>query len=107
MNKFKIQNFWNNMIKKKYLQIVKDKINKFNQNKNLKFFIFGSCLIKKHFGDFDLGIIGNIKDKSLIELKEEFVNSTLPYFVDVINFNKVSDEFKKNIFNNKILWITH
>jgi hypothetical protein len=30
------------MIKDKYLQMVKNKINKFNQNKNLKFFIFGS-----------------------------------------------------------------
>ncbi|MEK7167125.1 MAG: nucleotidyltransferase domain-containing protein [Patescibacteria group bacterium] len=94
------------MIKDKYLQMIKNKINKFNQNKNLKFFIFGSSLIKEHFGDLDLGVIGKIKNKDLIELKEEFVNSTLPYFVDIINCNKASDEFKKNIFNNKILWIT-
>jgi hypothetical protein len=95
------------MIKDKYLQMVKNKINKFNQNKNLKFFIFGSSLIKEHFGDLDLGVIGKVENKELIKLKEEFTNSTLPYFVDIINFNKVSNEFKKNIFNNKILWITH
>jgi hypothetical protein len=64
-------------------------------------------LIKEHFGDLDLGVIGKVENKELIKLKEEFTNSTLPYFVDIINFNKVSNEFKKNIFNNKILWITH
>ncbi|MFH1541379.1 MAG: nucleotidyltransferase domain-containing protein [Elusimicrobiota bacterium] len=94
------------MIKDKYLQMVKNKIKKFNQNKNLKFFIFGSSLVKEHFGDFDLGVIGDVDNKDLVELEEEFTNSTLPYSVDIINFNKVSDEFKKNIFNNKILWIT-
>ncbi|MFH1838255.1 MAG: nucleotidyltransferase domain-containing protein [Candidatus Kuenenbacteria bacterium] len=94
------------MIKDKYLQIVKNKINKFNQNKNLKFFVFGSSLIKEHFGDLDLGVMGDIENKELNELKEEFTNSTFPYFVDIINFDKVSDEFKENIFNNKILWIT-
>ncbi|MBU0722321.1 hypothetical protein KKA93_02605 [Patescibacteria group bacterium] len=93
------------MIKDKYLNIVKDKINSFNQKKNLKFFIFGSSLIKKHFGDLDLGVIGDVQDRNLIKLKEKFEDSTFPYFVDIINFNKVSDEFKKNVFNNKILWI--
>jgi len=95
------------MIKDKYLQLVKNKINKFNQNKDLKFFIFGSSLIKEHFGDLDLGVIGEIKNQELIKLKEKFINSTLPYFVDIVNFNKVSNEFKKNIFNSNILWMTH
>ncbi|MFH1233704.1 MAG: nucleotidyltransferase domain-containing protein [Patescibacteria group bacterium] len=95
------------MIKNKYLQRVKDKINNFNQNKNLKFFIFGSSLIKEHFGDLDLGVMGEAKDQNLTKLKEEFANSSLPYFVDIINFNKVSDEFRDNVLNNKILWITY
>lgn len=76
------------MIKDKYLNIVKDKINSFNQKKNLKFFIFGSSLIKKHFGDLDLGVIGDVQDRNLIKLKEKFEDSTFPYFVDIIKDRK-------------------
>ncbi len=95
------------MIEEKYLQQIKNRIFEFSQNKNLQVFVFGSSLNKKHFGDIDLGIMGNIKDKDILKLKENFENSTLPYFVDVINFNKVSKKFENNIFNNKILWIKH
>ena len=94
------------MIKDKYLIRIKKIISKY-KHKNTKFFIFGSSLKKKHFGDLDLGISGNIKNSEIIKLKEEFNDSTLPYFVDVINFNKVSDKFKNNVFNNEILWIKH
>ncbi|MCK5061366.1 nucleotidyltransferase domain-containing protein [Candidatus Parcubacteria bacterium] len=93
------------MIKEKYLKKIKKKVIQFNQGKDLKFFIFGSSLSKKHFGDLDLGVVGNVNDKELYKLKEDFVDSTLPYFVDVVNFNKVEKEFKKNVFDNKILWI--
>lgn len=93
------------MLEEKYLKKIKEKVIQFNQEKNLKFFIFGSSLHKKHFGDLDLGIIGDINDKELYKLKEYFTESTLPYAVDVVNFNKVEEEFRKNVFNNKILWI--
>lgn len=51
--------------------------------------------------------MGNIQDRDLINLKEEFTNSTLPYFVDIINFDNVSEKFKDNVFKQKILWLTH
>lgn len=95
------------MIKDKYLKEIAEKVKNFAKNKNLKFFIFGSSITKEHFGDLDLGVMGNIQEKELINLKEEFTNSTLPYFVDIINFNKVSKKFKDNVFKQKILWITH
>ncbi len=93
------------MLEEKYLNKIKEKIIQFNQGKDLKFFIFGSSLNKKHFGDLDLGVVGDINDKELYKLKEDFTESTLPYAVDVVNFNKVEEEFRKNVFNNKILWI--
>ena len=93
------------MVKEKYLKKIKEKVIQFNQGKNLKFFIFGSSVNKKHFGDLDLGVMGDINDKELYKLKEDFTESTLPYAVDVVNFNKVEEEFRKNVFNNKILWI--
>ena len=94
------------MIKDKYLQKVREKISQFNQEEKLKFFIFGSSLIKDHFGDVDIGIMGNVQDEDVYKLKEEFIESTFPYFVNIINFNKVSEKFKNNVFNNKILWLT-
>ncbi|MBU4360534.1 nucleotidyltransferase domain-containing protein [Candidatus Parcubacteria bacterium] len=93
------------MIKEKYLEQIKKKVIEFGQNKDLKVFVFGSSLNKDHFGDLDLGIMGNVEDKDIWRLKDDFKDSTLPYFVDIINFNKVSENFKNNIFNNKILWI--
>ncbi|MCD4704793.1 nucleotidyltransferase domain-containing protein [bacterium] len=94
------------MIKEKYLKKIKQDLEKFNEGKNLQIFIFGSSLIKKNFADLDIGIMGNIKNKELNELKEKFTDSDLPYFIDIINFNQVDEKFKKNVFNNKILWIT-
>lgn len=95
------------MIKEKYLNLISEMIIKTSKDQNLKFFIFGSSLKKKHFGDVDLGVVGKIEKQKIRELKEDFENSTLPYFVDIINFNEVSTEFKNNVFNNDILWIKH
>lgn len=33
-------------------------------------------------------------------LKEQFEESTFPYFVDIVHFDKVQNEFKENVFNN-------
>lgn len=66
------------MIKNKYLQQVTKKVIQLNQSKNLKFFIYGSSLSKKHFGDLDIGVMGEVKDRELAKLKEEFAASTLP-----------------------------
>lgn len=93
------------MIKEKYLKELTDEINKFDDEKKFEVFIFGSSLQRDNFGDIDIGIMGDVKDKEVIELKERFGDSTFPYFVEVINFNKVSEKFKENVFNNKVLWI--
>lgn len=95
------------MIQEKYLRLIKEKINNIRPEKDLKFFIFGSSLKGDHFGDIDIGVMGGIQDKEIRQLKEEFENSNLPYFVDLINFNQVSKEFRDNVFQDKILWIRH
>lgn len=95
------------MIKEKYLEQITNQVGLFREDKNLKFFLFGSSLIKDHFGDVDLGVLGDISKQDILQLKEDFENSTLPYFVDVVHFDKTSEEFKNNVFNNKILWIKH
>lgn len=93
------------MIKQHYLKKIIKQVNNFSEDSNSKFFIFGSSLYEKHFGDIDLGVLGDINKKKIYQLKEIFEDSTLPYSIDIINFNKVSKEFKNNVFNNKVLWI--
>ena len=93
------------MVKEKYLQQVKDIVQNLPAGKDWQAFLFGSSLKKERFGDLDLGIMGQVTTDEISDLKELFQNSTLPYIVDVVNFNEVEPEFKNNIFNNQIIWI--
>lgn len=93
------------MIKDKYLKKISDYLNRFSKGKKIKIFIYGSSLRQEHFGDVDVGIIGEVNDRDIRELKEKFEDSTLPYFIEIVDFNNVSGKFKNNVFNNEILWI--
>lgn len=93
------------MIKEKYLKQIKEKINKTVDSKNWQVFIFGSGLTQNHFGDIDLGFLGSIDNQDLSHLKQEFEESALPYEIDLVNFNRVSNKFKNNVMENKIIWI--
>ncbi|MBU1110930.1 hypothetical protein KKB83_04920 [Patescibacteria group bacterium] len=95
------------MIKDKYLEFITQKINQLTLGKDSEWFIFGSSLNKGHFGDIDLGFMGKINKNELTVLKEEFEESTFPYFIDIIDFNKASKEFRENVFDQNILWLKH
>ncbi|MBI5022580.1 MAG: nucleotidyltransferase domain-containing protein [Candidatus Magasanikbacteria bacterium] len=95
------------MIKAKHLLEIKKRIADFNNGKKLKFFVFGSSLTRRQFGDFDLAVIGKVRSADLAKLKEEFANSNLPYSVDIVQFDKTSKEFQENVLKDKILWLTH
>lgn len=91
---------------KKYYNSLRDHFLEYlDKNKNVKVFIFGSSTNSKKFGDIDVGIMGEVTDKEIHELKDYFENSTFPFFVDIINFNTVEDSFKNNVLNNKVIWI--
>lgn len=77
----------------------------FCKNDDLKIFIFGSSLKSEKFGDIDVGLMGSVTDEQIAELKDYFENSNFPFFVDIINFNKADESFKKNVLTNQILWI--
>ena len=94
------------MIKIRYLAEIKKRIANFDKGKKLKFFVFGSSLTRKQFGDFDLGVVGKVRAEDLAKLKEDFANSNLPYTVDIVRFDKTSKEFQKNVLKEKILWLT-
>lgn len=93
------------MIKQKYLAQLKDILNQQLAGEKVKIFIYGSSIDRDEFRDIDIGIEGAFDERKISLLKERFEESSLPYFVDVINFNKVSPDFKKAVLKSKILWI--
>lgn len=93
------------MIAKKYQLQIKKILNPTLKKKKIQCFIFGSSVTKDHFADIDIGVIGDITEKDIYDLKEVFEDSTLPFFVDVINFRTVSKKFRENVFDNPIMWI--
>lgn len=93
------------MIKQKYLAQLKNILNQQLGEVKAKIFIYGSSMDRGEFRDIDVGIEGEFDEQKISVLKEQLHESPLPYFVDVINFNKVSQDFKDAVFKSKILWI--
>ena len=75
-----------------------------NYAEDCEVLVFGSRLkgTNKPFSDLDLAFICNdkldLKKFSILKLK--FEESDLPYRVDIIDYNRVSKEFKKLIDDN-------
>lgn len=71
-----------------------------------KVFIFGSRATGKNrkYSDVDLGILSKfeIPVTTKFDLEEDFDQSNLPYRVDVVDFSKVSDNFKEVAMRNII-----
>lgn len=62
-------------------------------------FLFGSRITSKvkNFSDIDLLYFEEIPNDIIIKLEEEFEESDLPYKVDLVNYNKCDDNFKRII----------
>ena len=93
------------MIPQKHLRQIIKAVRNHDQKASHQWFIFGSSLRKKHFGDIDLGVQGKIDNKNISALQETFENSTLPYKIDIIPFEKTSISFQQNVLNSPIKWI--
>lgn len=68
---------------------------------------FGSRITKKakSYSDLDLVAIGKTKidRQTMIRLKEAFEESTLPIRVEVLDWHKISESFKKIIEKNYLV----
>ncbi len=94
------------MLQKKYQDEIKNILIQHLSPKT-RIFIFGSSISQNKFHDIDVGIIDGIIDKNrLSAIREALENSTIPYTVDVIDFNTVDEIFKNKVFKEKILWLT-
>lgn len=79
--------------------IIKDILNQFVPNCEVRAFGSRYKWTNKEFSDLDLAIVGEEKlDWRLVEgIKEAFQESDLPFRVDVLDWHKVSNEFREVI----------
>jgi predicted nucleotidyltransferase len=84
------------MLEKATLNKIKKIIFRYLNPKDCRVFIFGSWAegTALKFSDIDIGVEGK-GPFSTLELEEAFENSDLPYLVEIVNFNHVSEKFKK------------
>lgn len=87
------------MLEKKVKDNIKRIIRKYLNQSHYKVFIFGSWATKtnRRFSDVDVGILGEkrLPGHIIVQIQEELGNSPIPYKVDVVDFQKVSQEFQK------------
>lgn len=88
--------------KKKLIEIIEKYIS------DSKIYLFGSRAKGRHreTSDVDISIDAGkeLSSNLLYKIKDEIEESNIPYFVDVVDFNYVSDEMKNQILKNGILW---
>lgn len=93
------------MIKQRYLNQIKQLIQTEIPPK-VRVFIFGSAARDDRFHDLDIGIEGLSDKISLGQLRDRLEDSTLPYSVDLIDFDRVDEDFKQSVMKDKVLWLT-
>lgn len=91
----------------KYIPKIKQIIKDFDPSGQNRYFVFGSSSRKERFNDIDIGVTGaSISGVKVRDLKEKIENTTIPYFVDVVDFDSVGKTFRDYVFNNEhIIWI--
>lgn len=99
MNKFGLE--------EKYIKFLSKILCKYFSNNQAKFYIFGSRAkgTYKEYSDIDIAIDMSgtkIPDGLLSKISFEFENSTLPYEVDIVDLNSVSDNFRSLIVENLV-----
>lgn len=87
------------MTEEESIQTIRSIIFKYLPEDEYNSFIFGSRAGKKarEWSDFDIGIKGKQKVplSTLGLIKEDLENSRIPYKVDVVDFSRVPEKFKK------------
>lgn len=85
------------MIEDAWLKLIRAKVQKYLPSSRA--FIFGSRALNNNrlFSDVDIGIISDQKIKGSLweNLEEELENSPLPYRINLVDFQTVSEQFKK------------
>lgn len=94
------------VVKKKYQHLIRDILRKHFPGSS-RIFIFGSSLGGDSYSDIDVGVdrVGE-RSESFYAAKDELEESTIPYYVDIVNFDLADVDFRKEVFSDKVLWLT-
>lgn len=82
----------------KYIEFIKSTINQ--ELKNYKLYIFGSRVKNKakQYSDIDIAIdSAELTDKIKSKLEFLFEDSTIPYEIDIVDLNNITQSFKNLI----------
>ncbi len=93
------------MLQEKHTETITSIVDPCIKGKKVQVFLFGSSVRKERFGDFDIGLMGEVDAPLVRKLKNAFEESTIPYKVDVVDFNHVAKTFRDNVFKEPIIWI--
>jgi len=79
----------------RHLKLLRSILGKYDYS----FYLFGSRITDraKEFSDIDLFYKEPIPDETILRLEEELEESDLPYKVDLVDYNKCDDSFKRII----------
>lgn len=89
-------------IKPEYLEIIKLILEKHVPNKTV--WAYGSRITGKSKPQSDLDIVVFDTDTNeIVNLKDAFAESDLPFTVDVMDWGKIPDTFKENIRKKNII----
>lgn len=94
----------------KQLSIIKNILTKRLSN-NTDVWIFGSRATQNNKLYSDIDVLLHNKDNSVIDFKliaqiqADFIDSDLPYKVDVVDYNSISGIFKQNVDSSKIKFL--
>lgn len=91
----------------RYEKAVREVIQRFDPHNENRYFQFGSSVRKSYYRDIDIGVVGNgMTQKKLGRLRDAFVDSTIPYKVDVVDFDETNKEFREFVLSHEpIVWI--
>lgn len=85
-------------LEEKYIDFIRKTIHQYLQEG--KIYLFGSRTkgSSRKYSDIDIALdCPNLNENILLKIKNDFENSTLPYEVDVLDLNNISETFKQHI----------
>lgn len=85
----------------RHFDIIKEIINKYPYN----FLVFGSRVkgSAHKFSDLDLCVMEDIPSNIIFKIEEDFRESDLPFKVELLEWNKASEDFREAIRNDLIV----
>ncbi|MEW5691854.1 MAG: nucleotidyltransferase domain-containing protein [Candidatus Hydrogenedentota bacterium] len=92
----------------KYIVDLKNIILNFLKDENVKVILLGSRARLNNYNNSDIDICivpyNDFNQNKITLLREKLEDLSIPYKVEIINFNEVSEDFKREILKEHIIW---